>query len=262
MPILPPSGPAPLRYTVEDLITDALIEIGAVAPGETPAPEEGQWAFRKANYLLDVWAAQKKYVYSTAFQLFTLTPGLDPHTIGPQTATFQATQRPVRIESASFLFQGSPTQSEQPINLRDEQWWAANRVKNLTSSVVTDLFYSADWPNGTLNFWPVPTTGNQVRLELWMLLSQFASITDPIGGGDVWSLPPAYRTALMLTLAETLLPGSDRAAHPMLVASAQAARVAVFGNNSAAPRIQTRDFGMPKAGKPRADFNWEDGSIV
>ena len=63
-------------------------------------------------------------------------------------------------------------------------------------------------PDGSLYFWPVCNISRQVRLEIWQTVSQFASIQDAIGGpGGPGTLPPGYRNALMLTLAEDLLGG-------------------------------------------------------
>jgi len=75
-----PTSEPVIPYYASDIITDALIEIGAVAPGETPGNEESQWAFRKYNYLLDMWAARKNFVPYSNFNTYTLTPGLSPHT--------------------------------------------------------------------------------------------------------------------------------------------------------------------------------------
>lgn len=250
-----------LSYTLLDIITDALIEVGMLAPGEVPDGETGQWVFRKANYLVDTWSAQFGKVYTTTFQLFTLTPGLAPHTIGPgpPVATFNVAQRPVRIESAALILNSAGQKVDLPINIRDDAWWAAQQTKDIQTNVPTDLYYSPGWPNGELFFWPVPNSASQVRMQLWTLLNQYSQINDPLSGiTNVGTLPPGYRNALMLTLAETLLSGGEKEAHPVLVASAKDARQAIFGNNAKSPRMQTRDSGMPKAGR-KADFNWVTG---
>jgi hypothetical protein len=262
MPIIPPPSPTALTYTVQDIIADAMIECGMLAPGETPDGESGQWAFRKLNYLLDVWAAERKYVVTTVFQTFTLVPGLSPHLIGSSpAATFSVAQRPVRIESCSLLINSGNQQIDLPMNIRDDDWWAAQQVKNIQTNIPTDLYYSQDWPDGSIYFWPVPNTANDVRMQLWTLLQQYDSITDNLGGPGsvVGTMPPAYRTAIMLTLAETLLPGAKLEAHALLIESARRARAAIFGNNAKSPRINTQDLGMPKAGRARPDFNWMSG---
>lgn len=266
MAITPSGGGPALTYSVLDIVTDALIEVGMLSPGEMPDGETAQWAFRKANFLLDTWAARKNFVYASTFNKYTLVPGLSPHTIGPSnTATFQVDQRPVKIVRASIILNNVTPNVDVPLTLRDEQWWMEEvTIKDLQSSQPTDLFYNPSFPDGQLFYWPVPDTAYETRLEVWSLLSQFQSITDPIGGPNgVTSLPPGYRNALMLTLAETLLPGGEKEAHPTLIAAAAFARLAVFGNNTASPRMSTRDSGVPGADQSirSSNFNYKSRSF-
>jgi len=250
VPITPPLTEPVLTYTIEDLINDSLIETGMVSPGDTADPDQAQWAFRKANYLLDTWATKKNFVPYAGFNIFTLVPGLSPHTIGPAVgATFPMVQRPTKIVRATIILTNTPAPYVSVVlNLRDEQWWMENTIQQLPSSQPTDLFYNPTFPNGSLYYWPIPNTAWQTQLETWAILQQFGSITDPIGGPNAaGTIPPGYRNALMLSLAESLLPGGERAAHPTLVQMAAQARAGVFGLNTAVPRMQTRDSGIPGA---------------
>lgn len=249
-----------LTYTALDIITDALVEIGMLAPGETPDGETGQWAFRQMNYMLDVWAARRAYVYATDFNVYTLVPNLSPHTIGPTGATFTITARPVELVSANLLLNGSSEIVDCPIKVRDSQWWAAQQTKAITSTVPTDVYYSQNWPLGQLYFWPVPSVGRDVRLEFWTALAEYDQINDPLAGpGAAGTLPQGYRAAMTFTLAQMLCPGGNKEMHPVLAEKARAANKAVFGNNDESPRIATQDFGMPRTGNRRGYFNWGTG---
>lgn len=251
----------PLTYTGLDLITDAMIEIGMIAPGDIVDAESGQWAFRQLNNLLDVWAARKAYVYSTNFTQYTLIPNHSPHTIGP-TGDFVVAQRPVRIESCAVRLNFSGSFVDSPrLNIRDADWWAANSVKEITSSICTDLYYDASWDNGNLYFWPIPNVALPVLLETWQAIAQLDAITDPIGGpGGADTLPQGYRAAIIFTLAQMLCPGAQKEASPELIAKVREANKAVFGNNNPPPRIATQDAGMPKKGAgKKANFNWVSG---
>lgn len=248
----------PLTYTALDIITNALIECGILAPGEVPDSETGPWAFDQFNLLLDSWAARRAYVYSQQFAVFTLVPNLNPHTIGP-TGTFVIPERPFAIFSANLLLNGSTTLVDTPIRVRDSMWWSANQTKNITSTVPTDLYYGQDWPNANLFFWPVPSVSRDVRLEYPVALNQYDQINDPLSGpGGVGTLPQGYRAALTFTLAEMCCPAAQKALHPVLAEKARQASRAVFGNNNESPRIATRDYGMPKSGR-RGWFNYGFG---
>lgn len=234
-----------------DIATDALIEINALAAGETPANADAQLCLTRANNLLDEWASRRVYAYNNNFTLFTLTPGHGPHLIGPGLASpdFAAAQRPIKVEGATIVLTNLVTPVDTaPLGIRDDDWWNNQRVKTLQSSIPTDLYYSPDWPNGALNLWPVPNFAYQLRLETWVLISQFATIN------DTFSLPPAYRKAIMLTLAEELCGPFGKQPSPLLLLKAREARKAVQGNNIASPRISTSEAGQ--GGKTNAGFNW------
>ena len=268
MPIAPPAGEAPISYSVADVILDALIETGASSPGEgLDDPDVAQWVFRKLNYLVDVWSARKPFVWSYVYNVYTLTPGLSPHTIGNSgAATFDTSPnpRPTKLESAALLLNSSSSTGlvDQPMNIRDHNWWALQQTKAIQTNVPTDVYYDPTFPDGSLYFWPVPNSNQQVRLQFWQAISQFDSIDDPIGGpAGPGTLPPAYRAAMMLSLTEDIGPGLNKTIKPETHEAAMKARKAVFGNNDKSPRMRTQDSGMPKSGRSKADFNWATGGF-
>ena len=241
--------------TARDLITDALIEAGVLSQGETPSTSDADFCLRKLNRMFDRWSALDVMAFNVTFSEFTLTPNHSPHTIGP-TGDFVVDQRPVRLESAQF--QLSPDSGSNPavwtyISVEDDDWWAANTIPSLTSAVVTNVYYSPEWPNGKLYFWPVCTGSNVVRLELWGLLGTFPSLN------TTFSYPPGYWDTVINNLAVEIGPAFNAPVNPILMENAKKGLRAITGNNSQSPRVATKDFGMPSAGTGEPDFNFLTG---
>lgn len=238
-----------------DLIKDALMEIGVYSQGETPSAEDAAFGLSKLNRLFDSWNAKKLNIYNVDFTSYTLTPSLQPHTIGP-TGTFTVAQRPVRIENASIILTTSSPSVRCPLNIRNDDWWANLRVRDILTTLPTDLYYSPSWPNGSLFLWPIPTAAYGIELETWTLLGQIANLTTSI------SLPPGYQDAVTYTLALTLCPAFAKQPDAVLVGAWQKAMQIIQSVNSAVPRMTTRDFGMPMAGPERPFFNYLTGGFT
>lgn len=223
-----------------------------------------------ANQLADEWAASKKYAWATTFNLYTLTPNHEPHRIGPGLVSpdFAAPYRPVRIENAALVLTGNGPQQpapnppanppqnvntnvDVPLNIRDANWWANQRVKGITTNVPTDLYYEPDWDSGALWLWPVPNFAYGLRLNVWVSLTPWAMVLQP------FSAPSGYFSAFALTLAEQLPDMFGLPMPPALATLALRARMAIQGNNAKPPRIQSADFGTMT--RPKADFNYQTG---
>ena len=224
-----------------------------LAPGEPPTADEQTDVLGKLNRLLDRWNTQRLYTYNVNFTNYTLTPNLAPHTIGP-TGTFVVAVRPVELDAAALILNNVTPNVTMPLTLRDDYWWANQRVKTLTTSVPTDLYYSPDFPNGSLNLWPIPTTAYGLELETRTILASVV-ITDTI------NLPQGYEDAITLSLAEDICTIFARQPNPLLISSAMRARAAIKATNSFSPRISTVDAGMPKSGGTRSDFNYLTGRV-
>ena len=245
---------------VSDYIAGALDEINVLLPGRSPTARDGTWALFVLNELRDFWNAKRETVWAEIFSTFTLVPGLQPHTIGPSGATFTLAVRPVTLDGASLLITNVTPAIKNPINLRDYQWWLANSTANqtyantITSSIVTDIYYEPDWPNGKLFMFPAPTTAYGLVLVTRTLLGQVVA-TDTI------DLPPGGQRAFRLTLVEALVSSFGRAVPPQVEKLAREARAQFFGNNIIVPTLVTRDGGMPGGQQHRPDFFWPTGAI-
>jgi hypothetical protein len=173
----------------------------------------------------------------------------------PPTYAIQ-TQRPAKIVSASIIQNGIKIGR---LNIRDDEWWANNRTTQIATSVPTDLYYSADFPNGQMFIWPIQTAAYTLELETWVNLADIADFTYP------FYLPQGYRDAVTYSLAESLCPSYqvNQATVAMLFEAARRARAKVTDANSTSPLIATRDAGIPDGrGGSGAYFNWMNGNIV
>jgi hypothetical protein len=246
-----------VAYKVLDICTDALFENGAYGI-DTPvlSADDAQMALRWLNRRLDAWAALRRYAYNVSFTEFTLTPNHQPHLIGPglNAPDFAVAQRPVRIEGAALVLNNVTPNVDLNLNIRDDAWWQAQSVKGIATTTPTDLYYSPDWPNGSLWLWPIPTFAYGLRLEMWGLISRVATLA------TVFTLPPAYERALVLTLAEDLCRPFGRPLAADLVAAAREARAELQTNNIKSPRIASADYGASGSrGGRRSTFNYYSG---
>lgn len=256
MPVNPPAAATTPSSSAGDIITDALKEIQAIQAGETPSAEDMADGLRKLQRLIDSWQARRLLVWSVSFNdSFTLIPNHAPHTIGPQGADFNVAVRPVKVEYCNVILNTSTPNVRVPLTIRDDQWWAYNRVQGVSTSYPTDLFYSPDWPNGTLNLWPVPTAAWPIELVIWAQVTQVTKPTDSI------SMPPGYWDAMVYSLAVSLLPAYEKPPNPALGLLAQKAVAQIESNNAGSPIISTIDAGMPDTNRKRGDFNWLTGSM-
>lgn len=224
--------------TGRDLVTDALLEINVYDAIDSIAPQDAAYVLRKLNRILDNWNAERPAVYADAFNTYTLTPSLSPHTIGPS-GTWVTTQRPVSIEAALLLYSTS-LNPRVGITIRDAAWYASLTIPALSTAFPTDLYYEPDWPNGKLFFWPVPSSALQVTLLSRLVLARLQL-------DDAFTLPPGYQDAITLTLCEDIAPTFEKQVAPSLAKKAADARDRIFSNNVEIPRLVTQDSGMPTA---------------
>lgn len=246
-----------MATTFRTIATEAAQEIGAIGAGETLSAGDAVVILGKIKRLLNNWNADRRAVYATAFNTYTLTPNLSPHTIGP-TGTFVVTQRPVSLDGVNLILSGS-TPTNLQIRVRDAQWWLAQTIPSIATTVPTDVYYQPDWPNGKLYFWPVPTTAYQVQLMTRVLLNDIPDLD------TAFSLPPGYHDAIVLSTGEdsySVFYGPTAQAPGLVMQKAREARSRIFDNNDTDPRLKTKDSGMQSSSGRRGDFNFWSGQVI
>lgn len=226
-----PGAANSITVKVADIVKAALTEIGVLAADEEPATADLNWVLQKLQRLIDRYNARKTMVYNVNFSTFTLAANQSPQTIGPG-ADFDVIQRPIEILSIGLILPGTPGVEIQ-LRPRDQAWWAAQTIKDLTSSLPTDFYYSPDWPNGSIYFWPVSTSSYVVRVQSRLVLAQTVDYNSD------FTMPPAYWDAIVYPLAISIAPSFTRQVAPELTALAREAVKAIQVNNISSPRLSS-----------------------
>jgi hypothetical protein len=258
MPTFTPTN-ASVSALVSELVRSALLEINAIQADETPSAADAAWGQEKLQRLIDQYNARRPLIYNVNFATFTLQANHSPHTIGPG-GDFDVAVRPVELVAAALVLVNGGTQTDLPLYLGDDAWWAYQvQIKNLISTLPTGVYYSPDTPLGQLFFWPIPTVTNLVRLETWVGLAQ------AVNQGTRIAMPQGYWDALVLSLAKTLAPSFGAAAlaivsSPIFLDNWKVAMNAIEGNNQQSPRSSNIQSGMPnKNPASRPGFNFLTG---
>jgi hypothetical protein len=110
---------------VTDLIYGALAEIRVARGGDVVRAEDQALVLTFLNEILERLAVTPHALYARAWGPFPLTPGLNPHTIGP-TGTVVVPRRPVRIRSASLEL--SPATSTD-VPLQSAAWYLGHAAR-------------------------------------------------------------------------------------------------------------------------------------
>ena len=192
--------------TAEDLITHAFETAGIQAPGESLSATMANDGLRRLNLLmgsLQLQPLSQPVLTRVELDLVSGQGGpSNPYTIGDG-GDFDVA-RPVKLDSAAILIVADDEDNnvEVPRAILTEDAWEAIRIKELASSVFTDVYYNPTYSTdlGTINLWPVPNTANN-KLVLYyrQVLSSFADLT------TTYYLPPGCEEALENTLARRFL---------------------------------------------------------
>ena len=238
-----------------DIITAALKEIGQVGAGETAPIEQTGDVLQKLQRVIDYFNARGPMVYNVNFTRFTIVPNVQPITIGPG-AQWDVNQRPREIDSISLiLLNAAPNTGEVEIllNKRDQDWWAQQSIKNLSSTLPTDFYYSPDWPNGGVYLWPMPSAVNDVRVQMPIVLGEYTSYAQN------FTMPPGYWDAIVYSLAEACCPMYNVPVSADLLRLKNMAIKGIQVNNISSPRLASDSPSQSLTSRCRPDFNFLSG---
>jgi hypothetical protein len=205
-----------MAYTARDLLTASLKRLGVLSGIEVPTADLAVDALDRLNALLEQWGTESLVVWAqTSATITPLVSSKAFYTIGdapsPAPVADLIRPRPPWIESAWLVLTGTPT-FEAPLDVLSDDDWQSERVKALTGTFPTAVYYRAAFPLAELWVWPVYTAGNATGITLWLP----TPITTPVTLDTPLSMPPGYRRALRDELAVELGPELGREPSPTL----------------------------------------------
>lgn len=205
--------------TAQDLIERSMRMLGILGSGVSATSQERTDALALLNELIESWNNEGLMIYEESREEYTLTPSLNPHTIGSG-GTFNTT-RPLRILDASYIAQDY----EFPIRVLTKEEWQTIPDKTSTSSRPSALWYEAEYPLGKIWLYPVPAAADKLALYLWKQLDAALTL------GTSLSLPPGYLRALRFNLAVELAPEFGVATPEWVAAIARESKAAIKAQN-------------------------------
>ena len=179
--------------TVDEIITDALEITGMKSPSEALDPDWATIGKRRMNSILDGWNVDKIRGYSVQEYDFALTPTQSVYTIGSG-GDFDVT-RPVKIEYAYVL---DTSDVKHRIEILDYQTFHRMDYQKVDASYPYYMWYNPKSPLGEINFYPTPTAGYSIHLDVYFGFAPYAL------GGDTVSVPQGYERLLTYQLAVEL----------------------------------------------------------
>lgn len=196
-----------MSTTALGVITAAFQELNCFLPSESIPSADANSALGYLNRMMSSWRQQSLTIPSVAREVFTLTANKggpsNPYTIG--TGGDLNTQKPPsqsNITGAGLNLNSSSPVVEIPRAVLTDDAWANVRVKELTSTLFTSVYYNPTFSTGlgTVNLWPVPTTSdNSLVLYLQKALIDFADLST-----TTYTFPDGYEDALVYNLARRI----------------------------------------------------------
>jgi hypothetical protein len=211
--------------TVLTLVNNALQELGVYGAGETVSADDAALCLEALNDILEAWRLENLYIYDTQEVTAALPAATTSRTIG--TGGQFNVERPVRLEDGCFVRVGT---LDYPLDVVSKADYNDLTLKTLDGPWPRVCVYDAAYPTGTVSFYPRGAC--TVHLLVQVILSAFTATT------NTFAMPPGYKRALELTLAEEVAAKFQKQASPATARRAMNARRVLKRSNLTVPQLQ------------------------
>lgn len=227
--------------TALDHIKRAYRLIGVYSIGETPSADESNDGLAALNAMIGSWANEMLMIYANSLDTIPLVSGLGAYTLGPTGTVI--TVRPVEVVAGSYIdFQGVST----PFAPATLDQYSGIPFKAQTG-IPAIGWIEPDFPNATLNLFPVPVAGCTLKLWSKKPFTKFATVTTDI------TLPEGYDDALAFNLAMRLAPENEVPVPDEVRRVAFSTKKLIKRTNTVVP-VMGMPFGIPGSPRNRGFF--------
>jgi hypothetical protein len=184
--------------TAGDLITDAFVESGVYAPGETPTAQDQALGFTRLTKMLNGWKGVRLSTFGQLRTTFTLPSGTTTVTVGPGLTVNITT--PAYLNAVSYLVPGTNPAVEVPIGQLDEDAYSGLTIKDLSSTLPMQSFYqnNPNDGNATLTFWPKVSQNVTIAIYSTQMIGEPTALSATLEGPVGVAEAAMYQLALRL----------------------------------------------------------------
>src|SRR5678815_3261439 len=222
--------------TVADVITDALMDLGVLADGQTPDASQSTQGLRRLVRFLKLCRTENLYIPLIARATATLTPSATSFTVGTGGNINIVRPGLQQVEKVNYLDSSVSPANEISLGpLMTEAEYEAIPMKTQTSTRPARVYYNPTYSSnlGTLIPWPISTGAS-----LQWVFYYHAALTDFAAISDTVTVPDGYEQFLVKNLALELAPSFGvREINPALIQQATEARRMVTRSNQRAVEL-------------------------
>lgn len=243
--------------TAQDLIYNALVEIGAVGQGEALSAADAQLGLYMLKEVLNSADAEPLEFYSENVYNFNFPSSKPTYTWGPTSGNDFVGPVPQKITAANIIIPGTTSPVRVPMYVTtNANEYAAIGAPLVTTSTPEFLYFNRqpENANAELTFWSVPTGVYSFEAWIWQSLQTINALTDS------FLFPPGYQEWLRLTTAIKCCRPFRQVATADLRADQFKAKQRIEAFNSE-PSIMIPDPGLPngRSGGNTSTWIWTTG---
>lgn len=186
--------------TLLELLRSSFRLCGVLHEGQGPNADDINDSLTILNSMLEAWSLDRLNVFTIQPKTLTLKVLQQTYGIGPGATDFD-TDRPLRIDVAKLITQGSSGPFELPLEVLTVEQWAAIPIKSTQSTLPQRVYLDNQYPIANLSVWPVPTAATSIVLYGWQAITTgFTDVSVDL------SFPPGYADAIRYNLATRIAP--------------------------------------------------------